>query len=138
MRAGELVADHVPGAERGSPQPLEPAFALGQHLLETRCKPDGGKAVAREHVLDRVVVRQQLAVGLGVCPGEVLDLLAGALDVEPHRQRLAVGEDDVGHRIGLEVGEAALGDQPQLVAREQGVALDQRVPGRARIEPVSG
>ncbi len=42
------------------------------------------------------------------------------------------------HRVGLEVGEPALGDQPQLVPGQQRVGLDQGVAGRARVEQVAG
>ena len=89
-------------------------------------------------MLDRVVVGDQPPVGVGVAAREPLELLAAALEIEPHRQLAAVGEGNVRERVGLDVGEPVALAQPELVLAQQRVGLDQRMAGRARVDQIAG
>ena len=138
VAALELVPDHVPGADRVAPQPDPPTRMLEQHLLERRAEAGRRQASAAEDLLDLVVLGDHAPVGGRVGGREALDLLAGAVEVHPHRELLAVGEDDVRDRIRLEVLEPVVRDQPELVLQEQRVDADQRVAGGARVDPIAG
>ena len=61
-----------------------------------------------------------------------------ALDVQPHREVLPVGEAQVRDGIGIEVGQPLLGYQAKLIGGDDRVSQQQRMPGRARIDPVTG
>ena len=134
----ELMAHDLPGAHRGAPQPACGSRESGQHRLERRAQADRGEPVRREHVLDRVVLAEQPAVGGGIRAREPLELLARPLEIEPHGQRLAVREHHVGHRVGLQVTQPVLALQAELVAGQHRVGLDQGVPGGAGVEPIAG
>ena len=134
----ELAPNHLPGRDRVAPQPDPPAWMLEQQLLERGPEPGRCDSCATEDPLDLVVLRDQAPVRGGVPPREVADLVAGAIEVEPHRQLLAVRKCDVADRIGLQVLEPVVGVEAQLVIHEQRVQADDRVPGRARVDPVAG
>ena len=134
----ELAPDHVPGRDRVAPQPDPPARVLEQHFLERGAEARRRDARAAEDPLDLVVLADQAPVGLGVGPREARDLVACAVEVEPHRELLAVRKRHVPDRVGLEVLEPVVGVEPELVVHEQRVHADDRVPGRAGVDPVAG
>ena len=137
-RVLELAPDHVPGADRVAAQPDPPAGVLEQHLLQARPEPRRRVARAAVDQLDLVVLGHHPPVGLGVVLREARDLLAGALEVHPLRDLLSIRQGHVGHRVGLEVLEAVVGVQAQLVVGQQRVDPDERVAGRAAVDPVAG
>ena len=53
-------------------------------------------------------------------------------------QRFAVGEGEMVHGVGIDVGEAVSRHQTQLVVTDQWIGLEKGVPGRAGVEPISG
>ena len=134
----ELAPDHVPRRDRVAAQPDAPARVLEQHLLERG--PEAGRRHARapEDALHLVVLGDEAPVRVGVRRREARDLLAGAVEVEPHRQLLPVREGDVPDGVGLEVLEPVVGVQPELVVHEQRVHADDRVARGARVDPVAG
>ncbi len=83
---------------------------------------------------DLVELGEVAPVRVGVARREARDLLERPVEVEPVRERLAVREDDVGDRVGIDVREAVLRLEAELVVAQHRVRLDQRVPGRARVE----
>ena len=134
----ELAPDHVPRAERVAPEPDPPARVLEQHFLERRAEPRRRDAGAAEDPLDLVVLADEAPVRLGVGPREARDLVACAVEVEPHRELLAVRKRHVGDRIGFEVFEPVVGVEAELVVHQQRIHADDRVPRRAGVDPVAG
>ncbi len=134
----ELVPHHVPRAHRVDAQPPAPARQLRQALLERGAEAHRGEAAGAVRALHGVVVREQPAVALGVARREARDLLAGAIEVEPHAHLLAVRERHVRHRIGLDVLEPVVRVQPELVVRQQRIHADQRVAGGAGVHAEAG
>ena len=138
MTVLELAPDHVPGRDRVAPQPDPSARVFEQHLLERGAEAGRRHARAAEDPLDLVVLADHAPVGLGVPLREASDLVAGAVEVEPHRELLSVREGHVPDRVRLEVLEPVVRVEPELVVQEQRVHADDRVPGRAGVDLVSG
>ncbi len=88
---------------------------VGERLVQGRPVSDWCEAVGAVDRLHPVELFQHPRVGNSVGAREPTDLLEGAIQVEPHREVLAVGEDDMGHRVGIDVGEPVFGDETQLV-----------------------
>ncbi len=134
----ELASDHVPRRDRVAPQPDASARVVEQHLLQRRAEARRRDACPTEDALDLVVLGDEAPVSLRIPPRESRQLLAGPVEVEPHRQLLAVRERDVSDRVRLEVLEAIVGVQPELVVHKQRVHADDRVSCRAGVDPVAG
>ena len=134
VRVLVLPAHDVPGAHGDAPKPLR---LFAQQLVERRHVPDRIEPVTAERFADLGELLEPATVRSGVTWREARDLLTRALEVEPVRERLAVREDNVRDRVGIDVLEPVLALQAELVVAQQGVRLDERVAGGARIEPVA-
>ena len=135
----ELAPDHVPGAEIALRRSQMRPRGCSSSISSSDGPKPGGVTRARPKIpLTSSYSRDQAPVRLGVAAREARDLVAGPVEVEPHRELLAVRERHVPDRIGLEVLEPVVGVEAELVVHQQRIHADDRVAGRAGVDPVAG
>jgi hypothetical protein len=87
----------------------------GEGLIDRGAVADRREPVGAVHPFHLVELLEHLAVGGRIGSRETAHLFQRPLRIEPHGEALTIGEDDVGHRVGLYVGKTKLRDQAQLV-----------------------
>ena len=85
---------------------------LGQAGVQGRTEADRGELRPAEDRLHLAVLIQQAKVRGGIGGGEPGDLRRSAVPVEPHGELIAVWERDVSDRIGIDIAQPVVGDQP--------------------------
>ena len=137
MPAAELVPDDIPRGQRPPALPQPAPRMPGQPRVQRRTEADRGELRSAEDRLHLVVLIQQAKVRGGISGREPADLRRSAVPVQPHGELLAVRERDVSDRVGIDIAQPVIGDQPELVPGEQRVNPDQRMAGGAGIDAVA-